>query len=126
MGKEIFGGASVEGLPLSEVVRAGGFVFLSGLVAFGPDGKIVAGGIEHETRAVLDEAQRLLTLAGATLDDVVKVNVYLTRPEDFDAFNGIYRVRFAKRPPARISMCVQLTIEAHLELDMIAYIGDRR
>lgn len=126
MGKEIIGGGSVEGLPLSEAVRAGGFVFLSGLVAFGPDDKVVPGGIEAETRVVLDEAERLLTLAGATLDDVVKVNVYLTRPEDFDGFNRMYRVRFPRRPPARISMCVQLTIDARLELDMIAYIGDRQ
>lgn len=126
MGKEIIGGPQVEGLPLSEAVRAGGFVFLSGLVAFGPDGKIVRGGIEAETRAVLDEAQRLLTLAAATLDDVVKVNVYLTQPEHFDGFNRIYRQRFPRHPPARISMCVGLTIDALLELDMIAYIGDRR
>jgi enamine deaminase RidA (YjgF/YER057c/UK114 family) len=125
MGKQIVGGPHPEGLPISEAVAAGGFIFLSGLVGCDADGNVVQGGIEAETTAVLDEAQRLLGLAGATLADVVKVNVYLTRPGDFDKFNAVYRRRFGSKPPARISMCVQLTIDAALELDLIAYVGDR-
>lgn len=125
MGKQVVGGAHPEGLPVSEAVAAGGFVFVSGLCGFDADGAIVKGGIQAETRAVLDEAQRLLGLAGAGLPDVVKVNIYLTRAEDFDAFNAVYRERFAGSPPARISMCVKLTIDALIELDLIAYIGDR-
>lgn len=126
MGKLVVGGAHPEGLPVSEAVLAGGFVFLSGLVGFDANGAIVKGGIQAETRAVLDEAQRLLTEAGAEISDVVKVNVYLSRAEDFDAFNAVYRQRFAKSPPARITMCVTLTIDALIELDLIAYIGDRK
>lgn len=125
MRKQIIGGPHPEGLPVSEAVKAGDFVFLSGLVGFGADGTIVKGGIEAETSAVLNEAQRLLELAGATLADVVKVNVYLTRAADFDKFNAVYRQRFGSMPPARISMCVELTIDAAIEIDLIAYLGDR-
>jgi len=126
MGKTIVKGSGTEGLPLSEVVVAGGFVFLSGLVAFDSEGKIVSGGIGTETRTIFLEIRRLLALAGAGLDDVVKVNVYLADPADFDAFNAEYRRHFGNAPPARISLSVKLTIDARVELDLIAYVGDRR
>jgi 2-iminobutanoate/2-iminopropanoate deaminase len=124
LGKQIISAGGVEGLPLSEAVRAGGFVFLSGLVGFGHDGRIVPGGIAAETDAIFTEVRRLLGAAGATLDDVVKVNAYLTDAAEFDAFNAAYRVYFPQAPPARISMSVRLTIEARIELDLIAYVGD--
>jgi 2-iminobutanoate/2-iminopropanoate deaminase len=55
----------------------------------------------------------------------VKVNVYLVEPEDFDCFNAAYRMHFPTAPPARISMCTRLTIDARLEIDLIAYVGDK-
>ena len=125
MGKTIVKGSGAEGLPFSEVVAAGGFVFLSGLVAFDSQGKIVSGGIGAETRTIFVDVHRLLALAGAGLDDVVKVNVYLADPADFDAFNEEYRRHFSDAPPARISVSVKLTIDARVELDLIAYVGDR-
>lgn len=126
MGKAIIGAGNSEGLPLSEAVLAGGFLFLSGLVGFGPDGRIVPGGIAAETRAIFTEVSRLLTLAGATLDDVVKVSVYLADASDFDSFNSVYGAYFRKAAPARISMSVRLTIDARIELDLIAYVGRAR
>jgi 2-iminobutanoate/2-iminopropanoate deaminase len=80
MGKQILSSGNAEGLPFSEAVRAGDFIFLSGMVGFGADGGIVAGGVAAETDAIIAEARRLLQLADATLDDVVKVNVYLAFP----------------------------------------------
>jgi len=124
MGKTIIGGAGLEGLPLSEAVLAGGFLFLSGLVGFGSDGRIVPGGIAAETDAIFAHVQRLLALAGGTLQDVVKVNAYLSNAAEFEAFNAAYRAYFREAPPARISMSVQLTIDARVELDLIAFIGD--
>lgn len=123
MSKRIIGGANAENLPLSEIVRAGDFLFLSGLVGFGHDQRIVPGGIAAETDTILLEAQRLLALAGATLEDVVKVNVYLCEANEFDAFNATYRRHFPHAPPARVSLVVGLTIDARVELDMIAYVG---
>jgi 2-iminobutanoate/2-iminopropanoate deaminase len=123
MGKTIIGTSGVEGLPLSEAVVAGGFVFLSGLVGFGSDGRIVPGGIAAETDAIFAQVKHLLAQAGATLEDVVKVNVYLSDAGEFDVFNTVYRKYFAQAPPARISMSVRLTIDARVELDLIAFVG---
>ncbi len=124
MGKTIVGAGSAEGLPLSEAVSAGGFLFLSGLVGFGPDGRIVPGGISAETDAIMAEAKRLLALGRGSLRDVVKVSVLLADAGEFDSFNTAYRRHFPESPPARISMSVGLTIDARVELDLIAYVGD--
>ena len=126
MGRVIIGASNPEGLPLSEAVLAGGFLFISGLVGFDPEGKIVPGGIAAETEAIFREVKRLLSLAGATLEDVVKVNVYLADPAEFSGFNAAYREHFPSSAPARISMSVQLTIDARVELDLIAYVGDQQ
>src|SRR5450631_1816869 len=117
MGKQVIGASGPNGLPLSEAVYAGGFLFLSGLVGFGSNGRIVQGGIVAETDAIFTEVQRLLALGGASLSDVVKVNVYLADGSEFESFNSAYRLYFPKSPPARISMSVGLTIEARVELD---------
>ena len=124
MEKTIIGGGNAEGLPFSEAVRAGGFLFLSGLVGFGPDGRIVPGGIAAETDAIMAEAKRLLALGDGSLADVVKVGVFLADADEFDSFNTAYRRHFPRSPPARISMSVRLTIDARVELDLIAYVGD--
>ena len=126
MGKQILGAGNSEDLPFSEAVRAGDFIFLSGLVGFGADGSIVPGGVTAETDAIFAQARRLLQLGGATLDDVVKVNVYLADADEFGSFNAAYRLHFPQSPPARISMSTRLTIDARLEIDLIAYVGDRK
>lgn len=111
---------SVEGLPLSDAVRFGDLVFVSGMVAFDADGAIVRGGIAEETRQTFRNIEQVLVKAGSSLADVLKVNIILTKAEDFDAFNVAYRALFPKSPPARVSMVAGLTIDARLEVDVIA------
>jgi len=111
---------NVEGLPLSDAVRFGDLVFVSGMVAFGDDGAIVKGGIAAETRQTFRNIERVLAKAGSSLADVLKVTIILTDAADFDAFNAAYRALFPKSPPARISMVAGLTIDARLEVDVIA------
>ena len=65
---------------------------------------MVEGGIAAETRQAFRNIAEVLAAAGATLSDVLKVNVILTRAEDFAAFNAAYREIFPTDPPARISM----------------------
>jgi 2-iminobutanoate/2-iminopropanoate deaminase len=118
-----FSSNNIEGLPISEAVRAGDFVFVSGMVGFGPDGQVVQGGIAAETDRIMVDLADLLKRAGATLKDVVKVNVYLADAADFHAFNQAYAVYFSTSPPARVSVVTDLTIEARVEMDFLAYIG---
>jgi 2-iminobutanoate/2-iminopropanoate deaminase len=111
---------NVEGLPLSDAVRFGDLVFVSGMVAFDETGTIVKGGIAAETEQTFKNIERVLAKAGSSLADVLKVNIILTDASDFDAFNLAYRALFPRSPPARISMVAQLTIDARLEVDVIA------
>ena len=120
---EAIGGTNPEGLPLSEAIRAGDFIFVSGMVGFGSDGKIVAGGIASETDRIIQDLAALLEKAGATLRNVVKVNVFLGSAGDFDAFNRAYAKHFADAPPARIGVVTAFTIDARVEMDFIAYVG---
>lgn len=124
MGIQVIGGAGGEGLPLSEAVRAGDFIFVSGMVGFGPDNRIVSGGIAAETDTIMSDLAELLQSAGANLRNVVKVTVYLTDAEDFEMFNQAYAKHFIECPPARIGVVTGLTIEARVEMDFIAYVGN--
>jgi enamine deaminase RidA (YjgF/YER057c/UK114 family) len=125
MGKTIIVGENVEGLPISEAVQAGGFVFFSGLVAADEEGRVIPGGIAAETDHILHQVQTTLRRIGASLADIVKVNAVITNPDDFDGFNSAYRKHFHTKPPARITTCAQLLINARVELDLVAYIGDK-
>jgi 2-iminobutanoate/2-iminopropanoate deaminase len=123
MKRETISFDNVEGLPLSDAVRFGDLIFVSGMVAFDDTGAIVKGGIAAETRQTFRNVERVLAKAGSSLADVLKVNVILTRAEDFDGFNAAYREFFPQSPPARISMVAGLTIDARLEVDVIAGIS---
>lgn len=115
------GAPSEEGLPYSSFVRAGDFIYLSGLVAFGDGLEIVSGGIGAETSRILQVADGILRQAGSSLRDVVKVNICLTDPSDFDEFNAAYKAHFPGKPPARATVCAALTIDAKVEIELIAY-----
>jgi reactive intermediate/imine deaminase len=118
MPKQCFGTAAV---PLSPAVRAGDFVFVSGQVPVGADGKVVPGGIQAETRAVLENVRAALALVGCTLEDVVKTTVWLRDRDDFPAFNAAYREFFPKDPPARSTAESRLMIDIAVEIEAIAY-----
>lgn len=108
--------------PFSQVVEANGFVFLAGQVGDAPghDGA-VAGGIEAETRAMLDNVKRLLEAAGLGLADVVKCTVYLRDFTEFGAMNAVYREYFPTEPPTRATVGVTaLAADYRIEIEVTA------
>jgi len=108
--------------PLTHAVRAGDFVFVSGLMPKSADGQIVTGPIGEQTANVMQRLTAMLEEAGCTLDDVVKVTAWLTDREDFAAFNETYASFFAGAMPARSAVrCDLLLPGARLELEAIAY-----
>ena len=115
------GDGGPRNLPLSTAYRAGDLVFVSGQVGFGADGKLVAGGIEAETRQTLDNVANALHAADAEIKDVVKVTVWLADLDEFPAFNAIYRDYFPQRPPARSTVEAGLMIGARVEIEAVAY-----
>jgi 2-iminobutanoate/2-iminopropanoate deaminase len=108
--------------PFSQVVEANGFVFLAGQIGDAPGSHgPVSGGIEAETRAMLENVGRLLRAAGLDYRDVVKATVYLTDIGDFAAMNAIYREYFAEEPPTRATVAVAgLAVGARIEIEVMA------
>jgi 2-iminobutanoate/2-iminopropanoate deaminase len=105
-------GLEPGGYPFSKVVEANGFVFLAGQVGGAPGGHgAVPGGIQAETRAMLDDVGRLLRAVDLAYDDVVRCTVYLRDFDDFAAFNAVYREYFPKEPPARATVGVTALAE---------------
>ena len=114
-------GPGGQPLPFSPAVKAGPFVFVSGQVAMGEDGEIVAGGIEAQTRVALKNVERALALAGCSLSDVVKATVWLDDTRDFWTFNRVYAEYFPKNKPARSTTQAKLMVDAKIEIEVVAY-----
>lgn len=121
MPRHAIGDGGPRGLPLSLACRAGDLVFVSGQVAFGPDGRLVPGGIDAETRQTLDNIAAALAEAGATLDDVVKLTVFLADLDEFAPFNAAFRDYFPASPPARTTVAAGLMLGARVEIEAIAF-----
>ena len=94
-------------VPLSPAVKANGFVFVSGLPPVDPKtGKLVNGDIAKQTRYSLQNVKRALAAAGSSLEQVVKVNIYIANAAYFDTVNAEYAKFFPKDPPARTFVTV--------------------
>jgi len=113
--------AGAHRMPFSSAVRAGDFVFVSGVTAIDPNGAHDLVGIEPQTRRVLDTIRDVLAQAGCTLADVVKTTVWLDDPRDFMNFNRVYREYFAENPPARSCVQSALMLDGKVEVEAIAY-----
>jgi 2-iminobutanoate/2-iminopropanoate deaminase len=108
-------------LPFSQALRAGDFVYVSGQVGVNPQTREVAGDtIEEQTEQCLRNIETILQAAGLTLDHIVKMNAYLSKPEDFPGYNKTY-AKILKQPyPTRTSL--QSGIGSYrIEIDAIAY-----
>lgn len=117
-------GAATVG-PYSHAVAAGELVYLSGQTPLDPKtGKLVEGDVGAQTAQCFENLANVLAAAGLTLDDVVKVNVFLTDIGDFAAMNAVYATKFAAPYPARSTVGVAaLPLGARVEIEMIARRG---
>ena len=86
----------------SQAIKVGSTVYLSGIVGMDPKTNQMAGStIQEQTRQALINCQNILRAADAALNDVVEVQVLLTRPSDFAGLNEEYVKFFPSNPPAR-------------------------
>jgi 2-iminobutanoate/2-iminopropanoate deaminase len=111
--------------PYSQAIRIGEFVFTSGQVGLDPStGQMVAGGIEAQTRRVLENLQAVLRAAGLDLSRVIKTTVFLKSINDFAAMNAAYAEYFqhdSAPAPARSTIEVaRLPKDALVEIELIA------
>ena len=124
MPKRVHSGEGITGgaLPFSQVIEANGFVFLAGQVGDVPGMPgPVAGGIEAETRQMLENVGRLLRAVGLDYPDVVKATVYLRDFDEFAAMNAVYREYFLSEPPTRATVGVtRLAADFRVEIEVLA------
>jgi 2-iminobutanoate/2-iminopropanoate deaminase len=106
--------------------RAGDFIFVTGTVPVGPEGAVTGDSIGEQTRLTIDNLEAVLEAGGATLADVVKVNVYLQDVALFPLFNDAYKERFSEPYPARTTVGSDLRHlpGALVEMDCVAYLGE--
>jgi 2-iminobutanoate/2-iminopropanoate deaminase len=108
--------------PYSQAVRANGFIFISGQVAFDPvTGQLVEGDVAKQTARVMDNLKAIVEAAGSSLEKAVRATVFLKDMNDFAAMNEVYGRYFAKQPPARSTVEVaRLPRDVRVEIDLIA------
>jgi 2-iminobutanoate/2-iminopropanoate deaminase len=112
--------------PYSQAVRAGAVVYCAGQIPLDPKtGQIVSGGIDVETRRVLDNIAAILRAEGLSFEHVVKTTIFLIDLGDFQSVNEIYGSYFKQAPPARSTVQVAaLPKGARVEIEVIASAGD--
>ena len=106
--------------PYVQATSAGGFVFTTGQIPAAPGQEI--GTFEDEVRATLTHLASVLTEAGSGLDRIVKLNAFLSSPEQLAVYNQVYETFFGDLRPARTTVCVGLW-GVSMEIDCIAVVG---
>ena len=111
--------------PYSQGISTGNLLFTAGQVAIDPaTGKLVEGGIQEQTRQVLENLKAILTAARTDFSKVVKSTVFLQDMMNFAEFNQVYAEYFPSEPPARSTFQVgALPLGAMVEIEMIALLG---
>lgn len=108
--------------PYSQAIEQDGFIFCSGQIGLDAgSGRLIEGGIEAQTRRVIENLREVLHAAGASLRDVVKTTIFLTDLTDFETVNRIYSEHFEQPYPARSTVQVAaLPRGARVEIEAIA------
>lgn len=105
----------------SQAVKVGTTVYLSGQIPLDPQSmEMVEGGIEAEIRRVFDNLQAVARAAGGSLDDAVKLNVFLVDLGNFALVNQVMAEYFSQPFPARAAIGVAaLPRGAQVEMDAV-------
>ncbi len=110
--------------PYSHAVVAGGFVYVAGQGPINPKTqKMELGDIKSETRLELTNISNILKAANSSLENVVKVSVFLADLNDFEAMNEVYREFFKDNFPARTTIQAVLRTGRKIEIDCIARVN---
>ncbi len=126
MSIERFGVPQGGALPFAKAVKAGGFLYVSGQVPRGADGLIVHGTMMTQAKVTLDNLKSVLELAGYSLNDVVKVDVWVDDTRDFADFNKVYAQYFtAEHAPARNTVQSSLMSDMRVEVACVAYKAEK-
>ena len=110
--------------PYSQAVKMGNMIYTSGMIPLVPETmQIAEGGVQEQTKQVLENLKALLESAGSSLEKVIKTTVFIKDMNDFPKINEIYGQYFTANQPAR--SCVEvarLPKDVLVEIEVIAYI----
>ncbi len=111
---------------LSQAIKAGPFVFVSGQAGYDDDGVPVQGGFSAQGEKAFQNLNRALTAAGSSLEDVVKVTIFVTDMTQFSQVVDLRRKYFSAPYPADSIVEVKALYapEAMIEIEAIAVIRD--
>lgn len=112
--------------PYSQAVKAGNFIFCSGQIGLNPKTNTLAAGVENQTKQSIKNLLAVLKAADASLNNVVRCDIFLVNIANFAKVNEIYGKFFDKNPkPARQTVEVSnLPKGALIEISCIAYLGE--
>jgi enamine deaminase RidA (YjgF/YER057c/UK114 family) len=116
-----------EAIGFSAAVRAGDDVWVAGMTAVAPDGEVVGSGDPYaQAVEALRKAGEALAAAGASLEDVVKTTMFLTRREHWEAVGRAHGEAFARaRPAATMVVCELLSPAMLVEVEVVARVRRR-
>jgi 2-iminobutanoate/2-iminopropanoate deaminase len=109
--------------PYSHAVVSGGFVFVSGQGPVDPETGTMPDAFPDQVRQTLENVRTILEAAESSLEDVVKVNAYVTDLTRFAEFNEVYKEFFRHSPPARTTVATAL-LGILVEIDCVAQLKD--
>jgi len=110
--------------PYSQAVLIDNLVFLSGQIPLNKKGKMVKGTVEQQTQQIFTNIEAILMEGGGTLNDLVKLTIFLTNLDDFEVINKTMMSRLTRPYPAR--SCVEVSAlpkGSIVEVEAIARIG---
>jgi len=106
----------------SDGILSGNLVFTGGKVGINPDTGMLGRGIKEQTELALENVKAVLRAGRTSMENVVRVMIFLTDMSDYEQMNEVYEEYFGNKPPARL--CVGVTKLAlpdlKIEIDVIA------
>jgi reactive intermediate/imine deaminase len=109
----------------TDAVRAGGFLYVSGVIAVDGDGRLVGGDdVVAQTRQVLDNMRAILEAGGCGFEDVVKVTIFLTDIDERPLINPLRQEAFGSARPASTLVEVSRLVlpDARVEIECVAVV----
>jgi reactive intermediate/imine deaminase len=109
----------------TDAVRAGGFLYVSGVIAVDGDGRLVGGDdVVAQTRQVLDNMRAILEAGGCGFEDVVKVTIFLTDVDERPLINPLRQEAFGSARPASTLVEVSRLVlpDARVEIECVAVV----
>ena len=108
----------------SQAVRAGDFIFISGIVGVEPKTGAVSSDVYTQMGQVLTNMRTLIEEAGGAMSDVVKTTVFLADMQDYAALNEIYAHYFPEILPARSTVAAKPPADFLVEIEAVAYLPE--